>query len=93
MYFTRALSALTFNVNSTLADSWDLLRKVYIISLVTGVVAGFCVIIPFIGILAAVVLGLYMFAMLGMGIWEMVMIILTSIAMGKYKLEDALTNE
>ena len=85
---TRALSALTFNLNSSLANSWDLLRKVCLVSQAVMVGAAFLLIIPFINILAALAIFLSSLILLSINIWQMILFFLTSRAMAKCKLEE-----
>lgn len=85
--YTKALSALTYNISCRIADNWELLRKVYLGGLVTAVVCSFLLIVPGINILAAIIIAIVMLVMLVISIWQMVLVFQTSRAMSKYELQ------
>ncbi len=84
--YTKSISAITFNVSSSLANNWDTLRKAYLGGIATMVVSSFLLIIPFINILAFLALMAASIAMIVVSVWQIVITFMTSRALDKYEL-------
>ena len=82
--FAAAMNECLLGINNRLAESWDLFKKIYIITLIAS---GVCLVIAFIpGIRGLGALGLFLagLAFLVIGIWQIVLLFQSASAMSKY---------
>ena len=82
--FTSAMSDSLWHINNALADNWMTFKKVFFGLLIASLACVVLAFIPIINILAAIALVIIAIGLIGVGIWQLVLLFMSAGAVRNY---------